>query len=326
MILRRVPGIAVIYRDAQKDYDQVKWATDEVSADSLKTIAAKVDTRGKGDVPVMVWNPLAWERGGPVEVTVQMPKAVESVSLVDAKGQVVPSQVLSSDAATHTFKLLVQMEAAPSMGYTVLHAVEGKREFPSDLKASNLAMENANLRVVVDANTGCITSLYDKHARFESLASGACGNELQAYKDTPKQYDAWNVDPGTFDVPPTLIHQVDSVQLVEDGPLRDRGAGEAHWGQSTFSQDIALYRGADQVVVNNDIGWHETHVLLKAAFPLAASGPKATFEIPYGEIERPTTRNNSFEKAQFEVPAMRWADLGDAQHGFSRDQRVEVWL
>ncbi len=43
----------------------------------------------------------------------------------------------------------------------------------------------------------------------------------------------------------------------------------------------------------------------------------ATYEIPYGTIDRPTTRNNSWEKAQFEVPALRWADLGDGKHGFS---------
>jgi hypothetical protein len=41
----------------------------------------------------------------------------------------------------------------------------------------------------------------------------------------------------------------------------------------------------------------------------------ATYEIPYGTIERPTTRNNSWEKAQFEVPAMRWADLSGAADG-----------
>ncbi len=310
-------GVATIYRDAQKDYDQVKLTTDKVTDASLKTIADRVDTRGKGDVPVFVWNPLAWERGGPVEVSVQMPRAVDTVSLVDARGHVVPSQVLSSDPATYSFRLLVQAEAVPSMGYTVLHAVEGHKEFPSDLKAGNLTMENDKLRVSLDANTGCVTSLYDKRGGFESLAAGACGNELQAFKDTPKQYDAWNVDPGTFDVAPTPIHQVDSIQMMESGPLRSVVRIKRTWGKSTFQQDVILYRGADAVVVKNDVGWHETHVLLKAAFPLAASGPKATFEIPYGSIERPTTRNNSFEKAQFEVPAMRWADLGDAQHGFS---------
>ena len=43
----------------------------------------------------------------------------------------------------------------------------------------------------------------------------------------------------------------------------------------------------------------------------------ATYEIPYGNIQRPTTRNNSWEDAKFEVSAIRWADLGNDQHGFS---------
>ena len=73
----------------------------------------------------------------------------------------------------------------------------------------------------------------------------------------------------------------------------------------------------DQADIENDIDWHERHVLLKAAFPLAATSGFATYEIPYGSIDRPTTRNNSWEKAQFEVPAMRWADLGDGKQGLS---------
>ena len=82
-------------------------------------------------------------------------------------------------------------------------------------------------------------------------------------------------------------------------------------------QDITLDAGSDEIDVVNDIDWHETHVLLKAAFPLAATSDKATYEMPYGIIQRATTRNNTWEQAQFEVPALRWADLGDGQHGFS---------
>jgi alpha-mannosidase len=80
-------------------------------------------------------------------------------------------------------------------------------------------------------------------------------------------------------------------------------------------QTISLRTGADQVDVENDIDWHETHVLLKAAFPLTVSSDHATYEIPYGTIDRPTTRNNSWEKAQFEVAAMRWADLSGKGEG-----------
>jgi alpha-mannosidase len=53
------------------------------------------------------------------------------------------------------------------------------------------------------------------------------------------------------------------------------------------------------------------------AFPLSAHNDNATFEIPYGSIERPTTRNTPAEQAKFEVPAVHWADLSDAKHGFS---------
>jgi alpha-mannosidase len=63
--------------------------------------------------------------------------------------------------------------------------------------------------------------------------------------------------------------------------------------------------------------WHEQHILLKVAFPVSARSDKATFEIPYGSVERPTTRNTPAEQAQFEVPALRWADISDATHGFS---------
>ena len=311
-------GIGIIYKDAQKDYDQVRWSTQEIDADSLKLLAAKVDTRVRDSVPLLIFNPLAWQRGGLVEISVQLPSAPGStLAILDSKDQVVPSQVLSSDPSTHTYRLLIKPDAVPSMGYQVYRVSAARHDFASDLKNSGTTIENATLRVSVDPQTGCITSLFDKKANFETIKQGGCGNELQAFKDTPKDYDAWNIDPGTYDVAPTLLHQVDSVTLVEHGPLRSVVRVTRSWQSSKFSQDIILYTGADHVVVSNDIDWHETHVLLKAAFPLAATGPMATYEIPYGTIERPTTRNNSFEKARFEVPAMRWADLGDGTHGFS---------
>ena len=310
-------GIGIIYKEAQQDYDRVRWATNEISSGAMKTIAARINTAGAQGVPVVVFNPLAWERSGLVTVHVQLPNAADSVSVLDSEGHVLPSQVLSSDAATHSFKLLVDARHVPSLGYEVLRAVPEAQPFPSDLKAEGLTLENASLRVTVDKTSGCITSIYDKKDSFESLASGACGNELQLFRDTPKDYDAWNIDPGTLDQPPVKLDTADSVELVEHGPLTASIRVTRHWQNSKFVQEIVLHAGADQVEVVNDIDWHETHELLKAAFPLAASGPMATYEIPYGTIDRPTTRNNSWEKAQFEVPAQRWADLGDGRHGFS---------
>ena len=310
-------GIGTIYKEAQQDYDQVRWATNEISQKALKTLAAEVNTNVPGGLAVLVFNPLAWERSGLVIVDVQMPSPVSGgVTVLDAANRVVPSEVLKRDARANSYQLLINAKDVPSLGYKVLHVVSGSKPYVSDLKAEGLTLENSILKVTVDKHTGCITSLYDKKTKFESLAYDACGNQLQTFKDLPKEYDAWNVDPGTFDHM-TPIENVNSVELVQRGPLRGVIRVTRTWQSSKFVQDITLVEGSDQVDIVNDIDWHETHVLLKAAFPLAATSPMATYEVPYGSIERPTTRNNSWEQAQFEVPVLRWADLGDGHHGFS---------
>jgi alpha-mannosidase len=75
--------------------------------------------------------------------------------------------------------------------------------------------------------------------------------------------------------------------------------------------------GVPRIDVHTKVNWHESHILLKVGFPVNVQATKATFEIPYGTIERPTTRNTPAEKAQFEVPAERWGDISDANQGFS---------
>jgi alpha-mannosidase len=313
-------GIGVIYKDAQRDYDQVHWSTNEISRRALDTIAARVNTRtviSREAVPVMIFNPLAWNRTGIVALDVQMPTKVSTVSIIDQKGKVLPSIILSENSQANIYHLLVNANDVPSLGYKIVYAIPEKRDAESDLQVHDTTLENSALRVTVDKSTGCIVSLYDKKTNFESIAKGGCGNELQVFSDTPKQHDAWNIDPGTLDKTMANLMKADSVEIIEQSPLRAVIRVTRNWSKSKFVQDIALYTGGNQVEVSNDITWNEMHVLLKAAVPLAASSPMATFEIPYGSIERPTTRNNSWEQAQFEVPALRWADLGDGKHGLS---------
>jgi alpha-mannosidase len=310
-------GIGVVYIDSQRDYDQVRWATQEVSAQALQTIQAHIDTRAAGELPILVFNPLGWPRSGLVHVDVEMPAAAGAgVSVLDKNQHVLPSEILSSDSHTNTYRLLVAAKDVPSLGYDVWHVVPGKRTFASDLHVHGMTLENTFLKVTVDPANGCITSIYDKKSNFEALAPGACGNQLQVFKDTPLSDDAWNIDPGTLDHATPLM-QADSVKLVENTPLRAVIRITRTWQSSRFVQDVTLYANSDQVDVASDIDWYETHILLKAAFPLAASSRMATYEIPYGTIERPTTRTNSWDEAKFEVSAQHWADLGDGQHGFS---------
>jgi len=310
-------GIGVIYKDAQKQFNVVHWTANDATRNALTDIDSHIDTGAHPGIPILVWNPLSWRRTDVVKVTVQMPQPEPNgISVLDAQGKPVPMQVLSYDATNGRYHLLLEVKGVPSIGYTVLHAVPGARKVATDLKTDGTTMQNSLLRVVVDPKNGCITSLYDKRSHFETIAAGGCGNLLQAFVNNPKKYDAWNINPNYVKYG-TNLTMADSIKLVEHGPVRSVVRITRHWSKSTFTQNIILYAGMDRVDLVNDVSWHERHIFLKASFPLAASSAKATFEIPYGTIERPTTRNNSVEDAKFEVPAQRWADLGDGQHGFS---------
>jgi alpha-mannosidase len=317
-------GIAVIYRDAQDDFHQVFNDDNAINTTSFKTLDARIDTAGRG-TPVVVTNTLAWPRTELAEFDVQLPIGTKGIKVTSADGRSTHAQVLESDPATGQFHVIAPV-TVPAMGYAVLHvesdiksADNYQRVHLEDNAKEYVLSDGPNLIAAINKQTGCLTLSSEAKGdptRFY-FAPNSCGNQLQAYADNPKQYDAWNVDPGTFDVPPTNIDEVDSVSVMDDGPVRKTIRIKRHWQKSTFVQDISLEPYSDVVRVDTTVDWHETHVLLKAAFPLAATSAKATYEIPYGSIERPTTRNNSWEKAQFEVPALRWADLGDAHQGFS---------
>jgi alpha-mannosidase len=324
-------GIGQIYRDAQKDYDVVRWSTNEIDAGALETVANLIDTHGSraGQFPVVVYNPLGWERSGNVTFRLQWtdnpPSILDLTEEFSKAGGVrsLPFTVEKKTGEPGTIELTAKVDQVPALGYRVLQI----RRIPIDggvmlgrvipyvkQTADSITLGGDFLRLTINKSTGCISSIRS-NIGYEFLAHGACGNQLQFFKDTPKDYDAWNIDPGTLDVAPGVIQHADTVELLGEGSEYPSIRVTRRLKNSKFVQTIRLE--GDQIDIDNDIDWHESHVLLKAAFPLAASGPFATYEIPYGTIERPTTRNNSWEKAQFEVEAIRWADLGDGKHGLS---------
>jgi alpha-mannosidase len=339
-------GIGVIYKDAQKDYDVVRWSTNEIDSGALDKVADKIDTssvnKKPGEASLVIFNPLGWKRSGTVVAHIPGYPGGEGFTLDDPSTgwHEISFRLLraekfnprTGDYGAETY--LIPVSDVPAFGYKTLRITPGCHEKAchefddttilndDDLKPNNHSMwlDNGYIHVKVDNASGCITSVVDKKSATESIAPGACGNQLQFFKDTPKEYDAWNIDPGTLDQEPIVIEKADSVGYFQGADYVNTIIVTCHYQNSKFVQTIRLE--GDQVDIENDIDWHESHVLLKAAFPVAAYGPFATYEIPYGTIDRPTTRNNSWEKAQFEVPAMRWADLSgtagsDGTHGLS---------
>jgi len=250
---------------------------------------------------------------------VQMPGSarVKFVRVSDATGHVVPLEILANKPETNVFTIRFLATTVPSLGYKVFHVGTATVAPVNPRLIAHVGqLENEFLRVKIDSHSGCITSLVDKISKREAIAPGGCGNLLQAFHDLPKEYDAWNID-ADFENQKWDLTKAEEVRLTKHGPLEAVVRVVRKFQSSTFVQDIVVTAGVPYVSVRTKADWHEKHILIKAAFPLNVHNDVATYEIPYGSIERPTTRRNSIEKAQFEVPALRWADLSDGQQGFS---------
>src|SRR5258706_15058361 len=55
-------GIGVLYKDSQRDFDVVRWTTEEATANALAAISSRIKTNSLAGTPVMVFNPLGWVR------------------------------------------------------------------------------------------------------------------------------------------------------------------------------------------------------------------------------------------------------------------------
>ncbi|NJN32488.1 MAG: alpha-mannosidase, partial [Synechococcales cyanobacterium RM1_1_8] len=167
-------------------------------------------------------------------------------------------------------------------------------------------LENDHLHVTLDPQTGDLAQVFSKSLNRD-LLSGP-GNQLQAFRDQGQYWDAWNIDP---DYAQHRLPDSDliSIEAIAQGPLEGRLRVVRRISQSICRQDYSLQRGSPLLRIETEIDWQEDHVLLKAAFPLALEADELITEVPHGIISRPTRPQTEAEKAQWEVPALRWAAL-----------------
>jgi alpha-mannosidase len=310
-------GIHIIYVDEAESMEFVKLTCSPILEGSMKTLAERINTQGPG-IPVVVFNSLSWERTDVTEAEVQFPGPAAKIEVQDSSGRVVPSAVISRDDSTRRVKVRFLARSLPPIGYRVFHIVSTDRPRASSsfLKASGLTLENEFLRVKIDPKTGCVTSLINKKDGKNILRPGTNGNLLEAFIDKPKAYDAWNIEPD-YEKSKTELLEAEEVELVENTPVRAVVRVKKRFQKSSFIQDICLYPEVPRVDVNMRMEWHEQHIMLKVAFPVDVETEWATYEIPYGTIQRAAIPHTAAEKAEFEVPAQQWGDLSDSNRGFS---------
>ncbi|MEH2457495.1 alpha-mannosidase [Nostoc sp.] len=298
-----LPGSSItqVYTDALPQWQQVEQVGTNILQSSLLAIASHItlsEPPKPDSLPIFVFNSLNWQRSEVVSVALPTP---EEWQIYDASGKQLISQL--SEPST----LLFLATEIPSVGYRIFWLSPSSPSSPSSSPLlPDWILENEFLRVVIDPDTGDLSSVFDKTYHREVL-SGA-GNQLQAFKDSGQYWDAWNIDPNYAEHPLPATN-LQSIQWLEQGPVQSRVRVVRQLGESEFCQDYILEAGSPLLNIATTVNWQENHVLVKVAFPLNVEADFATYEIPCGAIRRPSNPQTPAEQAKWEVPALRWADL-----------------
>ncbi|MEO8286085.1 MAG: alpha-mannosidase [Chloroflexota bacterium] len=317
-----LPGssIAPVYVESQQQYAEVQRIGQDVSMGAASVIAASGEAAAEsGDKSgFAVFNSLPWERNDALRMPLTPGMTAQSLSDDGARLTQVVEEVADEQS------LLVEIDT-PSYGYSVLTTnqttqpdAEATRADTSvkrtpTLVAQRTTLQNDELRLELDDN-GEIASLYDLRCGREVIAEGQRGNRLVAYEDRPLAWEAWDVDI-FYEEKPYPVQDIADWRIAEEGPVRAAVEITRKLGSSTIRQRICLWRSSRRVDFITEIDWQERQTLLRALFPLGINASRATCEIQFGAVERPTHRNTSWDMARFEVPAHRWVDLSEGNYG-----------
>lgn len=196
----------------------------------------------------------------------------------------------------------------PPMGYRL---IEGFEENAAPLLQGDV-LENEAIRIRFSPDGG-ILSLWDKKEKREVVEKGKELNQLIAYEDRPFQYDNWELAPYYKE----KSYRVDKVIRREE--IRDGervGFAFIHsYCHSTIRQEITVLGNSRRIDFKTEIEWNEPHQILKAHFPLNLRVREVRYDIQFGSILRPSTQNDPWESAKFEVCGHKWADMSEHSYG-----------
>lgn len=208
----------------------------------------------------------------------------------------------------------------PALGGGAVVRARGAASLERNAAAGGWALDNGVVRAEIDGD-GLIVSLVDAETGRNAIAPGARGNLLELHRDTPNEWDAWDLDE-------FYRHNVQAIT----GAVSVEGAGGAPgeavlevrraFGDSSVRQRIVLAPGASGLRIETEVDWHERQKLLKLGFPLDVRADRSAAETQFGHVFRPIPVNTSWDAARFEVCAHRWIHVGEPGYGVAIANRA----
>ena len=302
-----IPGSSVreVYEDSDRDYVAVNQVGEQIVTDALKQIAGAFQTSTFARPVALFHNATMVTQG-------EIPWPAGTVPAAFVCGEdVVPVQLVE-EFGERKLILPVPHGALGSVAVGDLVDVASPPKTRLKSSSSNRRIENGDMVVRFDPN-GNIVSIQSLEDGTEFVEPGKLANVFQLFDDQPLFWSAWDIDAFALETGQDLLKS-ESFEIVERGPVRVAAEVVKRFGNSRIRQRISL-GPTPGIRFETEIDWHESNKLLKVAFPVNINAARATYEIQFGNVERPTHMNTSWDMAKFEVCAQKWADLSEGDQG-----------
>ena len=306
------------YEDARNMLGEAISIADRGLNYALQSLSWKIDIEEmEGMKPVVVFNPHGW----PVKINVEVEigsSTTELTLLNDANAEV-PMQLVQSHATADGRRRVSFIADLPALGYRVYKIVPKcpTKSFawvetnitngmhttsvnPDVIACHNpeidkYTMENQRYRLTIDRETGFISSFLDKEKEFEIFKKPAARPVV-----LEDNSDTWSHNVFSYRTE-LASFKAEKVYLAEHGPVKSVLRVVSKYNNSRMVQDFTMYPDLPQIDVQVTLDWHEERQLLKLKFPVNLFFRKATYEIPFGFIERPVNGE--------EEPGQGWFDI-----------------
>ncbi|XP_042883605.1 alpha-mannosidase 2C1-like [Penaeus japonicus] len=297
-------GIGIIYPQAEQYYQEAIE-----SALSVWNKAGDAIFGTSSSAEQVVVNSLQWPR----KEVVKLP--------AEYSGKAMPGVKQRTEAGEQY--ILVE---APPMGSNPIAASTPSRDVSITEVNGFFTLDNQVIKATVSP-WGQVVSLLvagdDRDIFLKADGTQLLGNQMVLYDDEPLYWDAWDVMDYHLETPKVLNaegsgFEVTPVTVVESGPL----VAKLIWSvkisaDSTLTQEIELSSESPYLTFSTSVSWHENRKIMKALFDTNIHANKASFDIQFGHLERPTHMNTSWDTARYEVCGHKWADLSEPDWGMA---------
>ena len=262
---------------------------------------------------LLVFNPLSWQRSSLVEI--DLDKGRELVDL--ATNQPVSYEVLSTGESYRHIRFLAQ--DVPSVGYKAYTLKEIPDAPPAPQGVSTNTLENQFYRVVLDAESGAVKSIFDKELNKE-LVNTTSPYRFDQYlyvtggDQSPNRLLEYTA---TWPIPELTIHNAGGGHIVS---ITNEPFGVAARLESSgvntpeIETEVILFNGQKKIEFINHV--RKTEVYSKEgiyfAFPLAMDQPQFRYEIQNGFVNPAHDQLPGAGKEWFSVQHWVAADQGGA--------------